>query len=160
VAIRSNVAIPDFLSQKRIAVVGVSKRPGDFSRYVFRELAARAYDVVPVNRLGGMLEGRPCFARVQDIQPPVDGALLLTPPEATAEVVKDCFAAGVTRVWMHRGVGPGAVNAAAAAFCRQHGISVVEGACPMMFLKRAGFGHRLHGALLKLARRHPGQCPA
>ncbi len=33
---------------------------------------------------------QPCYARVQDIQPPVDGALLMTKPENTEEVVADC----------------------------------------------------------------------
>ena len=156
-AMKTSVAIQDFLAQKRIAVVGISKRPDDFSRYVFRELQRRHYDVVPVNTLGGTLEGRACYTRVQDISPPVDGALLMTPPEATDEVVKDCARAGVQRVWMHRGMGPGAVSADAVAFCRQHGINVVDGACPMMFLKRAGFAHALHRSLLKLFRKHPEQ---
>jgi predicted CoA-binding protein len=154
---RTGVAIHDFLAQKRIAVVGVSKNPADFSRYVFHELQRRNYDVVPVNRLGGTLEGRPCYARVQDIWPPVDGALLLTPPESTELVVKDCAQAGVSRVWMHRGVGVGAVSGSAATFCRQHGISVVEGACPLMFMRPPGFPHNLHGSLLKLCHRHPEQ---
>ena len=155
---RTGVAIHDFLAQKRIAVVGVSKDPADFSRYVFRELERRHYDVVPVNRLGGTLEGRPCYARVQDIWPPVDGALLMTPPLSTDEVVKDCAQAGVSRVWMHRGVGgTGAVSETAAAFCRQQGIDVVAGACPLMFLRRPGFPHNLHGSLLKLCHRHPEQ---
>jgi predicted CoA-binding protein len=153
----TGLAIHDFLAQKRIAVVGVSKRPDDFSRYVLRELARRNYDVVPVSRVGGTLEGRPCYTRVQDISPPVDGALLMTPPGSTEQAVRECAQAGVKRVWMHRGMGPGAVSAAAAAFCRQNGISVVEGACPMMFLKPAGLGHRLHAGLLRLLHRHPVQ---
>lgn len=154
---KAGIAIHDFLAQRRIAVGGVSRNQDDFSRYVFRELARKHYDVVPVNRLGGKVDGRPCFTRIQDIVPSVDGALLMTPPEVTDEVVKDCAEAGVPRVWMHRGVGPGAVSATAAAFCREHGISVVEGACPLMFLRRSGLPHRLHAFLLRLLHRHPEQ---
>ena len=43
--------IDKFLSNHRIALVGVSRNPQDFSRAVFRELTARGYDVVPVNPL-------------------------------------------------------------------------------------------------------------
>ena len=42
--------IADFLGRKRIAVVGVSTEPAGFSRVLFRELAARGYDVIPVTR--------------------------------------------------------------------------------------------------------------
>ena len=38
--------IRDFLSLKRIAVVGVSRNPKDFTRSLFREFVRRGYDVV------------------------------------------------------------------------------------------------------------------
>lgn len=152
---KAQIAINDFLGQRRIAVVGVSRKPDDFSRYVFRELKNRRYDVVPVNPGGGEVDGQPCAKRVSDITPPVDGALLMTSPEATEQVVQECAQAGIRRVWMHRGVGAGAVSVKAAEYCRERGIEVVAGACPLMFLPKAGLPHRIHGAVLKLLRRHP-----
>jgi len=41
--------VRDFLSQKRLAFVGVSRQPKDYSRALFREFGARGYDAVPVN---------------------------------------------------------------------------------------------------------------
>ena len=41
--------IDDFLSRKRLALVGVSRNPQDFTRSMFREFRRRGYDVVPVN---------------------------------------------------------------------------------------------------------------
>jgi predicted CoA-binding protein len=140
----------DFLARKRLAVVGVSRDPRDFSRGLFREMLRRGYDLVPVNPAGGTIEGLTCARRVQDIAPPVDGALVMTRPAQTEDVVRDCAAAGVGRVWLHRGVGPGAVSEAAVAFCREKGISVVEGECPFMFLPGCGFVHRAHGFLRRL----------
>ncbi len=146
----------DFLAQKRLAVVGVSRNAQEFSNTLFRELKGRGYDLVPVNPNASEVEGQRCFARVQDVTPPVDGALLMTTPAATEQVVRDCADAGVTRVWMYRGAGAGAVSQSSVDFCREKGIRVVEGACPYMFLPGAGLGHRLHGALLKLVGRYPG----
>jgi hypothetical protein len=48
-------------------------------------------------------------------------------------------------------MGPGAVSAAAVELCRLRGIRVVEGECPYMFLPAAGFFHRAHGFLRRLA---------
>lgn len=147
--------ILDFLGQRRLALVGVSREAKDFSRGLFRELLARGYDVVPVNPNGGTMEGRVAVPRVLDVRPPVDGALVLTPPEATERVVRECAAAGVRRVWLHRGAGRGAVSEEAVAFCREQGIAVVAGECPYMFLPKAGLFHRLHGLLRRLERRGP-----
>jgi len=146
----------DFLSQKRVAVVGVSRDPKDFTRGVFRELQRRGYAVVPVNPQAVEVEGERCFARLQDVVPVVDAALLMTPPAVTEAVVRDCAEAGITRVWMHQGAGRGAVSPEAVSFCHERGMSLVAGACPYMFLPGTGFGHRLHGFALRLLGRHPG----
>jgi predicted CoA-binding protein len=134
----------EFLGARRIAVVGVSRNEKDFSRYVLRELARRGHDVVPVNPALAEAEGRRCFARVQDVSPPPDAALLLTSGAQTERVLRDCVEAGIRRVWLHRGVGPGAATPAALAFCAASGIEVVQGLCPFMALPDAGFPHRVH----------------
>jgi predicted CoA-binding protein len=146
----------EFLAARRIAIVGLSRREGDFSRMVMRELARRGYDVVPVHPAMKEAEGRPCFARVQDVRPPAEAALVLTPPAATERVVRDCAEAGVRRVWLHRGGGPGAASEEAIAFCAAQGIRVVQGLCPFMALPGAGLPHRLHGFF----RRRLGARPA
>ena len=98
-------AIDGFLSCRRIAVVGVSREAKDFSRAVFRAFVERGYDAVPVNPNGGEAEGRPCAHALSEIDPPVEGALLMTPPKATLEAARECADRGVKRVWMHRGAG-------------------------------------------------------
>jgi len=41
--------IEDFLAQKRIAMIGISRNPRDFSAALFEEFRKRGYDVVPLN---------------------------------------------------------------------------------------------------------------
>lgn len=147
--------VKDFLYQHRIAMVGVSRNPGDFSRMLFRELSSRGYDVVPVNPLIEEIEGKKSFGRVQEVVPPVDAALLMTPPAQTEGVVRDCAEAGVRRIWMHSGGGQGSVSPEAAHFCRENGIRLVEGQCPFMFLPKTPLFHRVHGFVLKLTGRYP-----
>ena len=151
-AVRAN----DFLAQRRIALVGVSRDPHDMSRALFRELRQRGYDVVPVHPELAAVDGVPCVRRLQDASPAVEGALLMTPPAATERVVRDCVEAGVARVWMHRGAGRGSVSPEAVAYCRERGMAVVDGACPFMFLPGSAFPHRAHGFLAQLLGRHPG----
>jgi hypothetical protein len=147
--------IEDFLAHKRIAMIGISRHPKDFSIALFEELRKRDYDVVPVNPNVAEIMGQRCFARVQDIQPPVDGALLMTTPEVTDAVVSDCVSAGIRRIWMYRAGGKGAVSEKAVAFCREHHIQVVPGQCPFMFLPGSGGVHKFHGFIRKIFGTYP-----
>lgn len=143
-----------FLAERRIALVGVSRDHKDFSRMVLRELLQRGYDVVPVSPAlaGAEVEGRRAVASLAGLVPPVAGALFLTPPRATAAAVRDALAAGVTRIWLHRGGGPGASSPEALAACRAAGVLPVTGLCPFMALPDAGWFHGLHRRFRREAR--------
>ncbi len=147
--------IQDFLAQKRIAIIGLSREPKDLSALLFNELCRRGYDVVPVNPNAPELLGHRCFARIQDVQPPVEAALLMTSPEVTETVAGDCAEAGIHRIWMFRGGGRGSVSDKAVQFCRARGIQVIPGECPFMFLPKSGTVHRLHGFLCKITGSYP-----
>jgi hypothetical protein len=104
-----------FMGQKRLAIVGVSRNPQDFTRVLFREFLKQGYDVIPVNPNATEVEGRKCFARVGDINPGVGSTLLMTPPVESAPVVRDAIEAGVRRVWLYRAAGKGAIHQDAVA---------------------------------------------
>ena len=143
-------AIQAFLAHKRIAMVGVSRNPRDFSVMLLREFCGRGYEVIPVNPNAPTILEKPCFARVQDIQPPVDAVLLMTSAEVTETAVRDCADAGVSHVWMYGPGTGGSVSPQALAFCREHGIAVVAGECPYMFFPKNGL-HKVHGWVRKIA---------
>jgi len=144
-----------FLELSRIALVGLSRDPRDFSRTIFRELVERGYDVVPVNPGLDEVEGRRSWARVSEVAPPVQGALLLTPPARSAEAVRDCIAAGVRQLWLHRGAGAGSASPEALSAARAAGVEPVTDLCPFMALEGAGWFHRVHG-FFRGAHRMPG----
>jgi len=147
--------IEDFLSQKRLAIVGVSRDPQDFTRKVFNEFQKRGYEVFPVNPKTSEIDGAKCYPRLQEIVPTVDGALLMTVPGVTDKIVRDCKEAGIPRVWMHRGEGIGAVSESAIFYCQEQAIEVIAGFCPFMFLPNTGFFHRLHGFVKKVGGNYP-----
>ena len=151
--VRAN--IEDFLSYRRLAMVGVSRDSKDFSRALYRELRSRGYEMVPVNPQAEEVEGDRCYAHVSDIEQTVDGVFVLTPPSACDSVVKDCAKAGVPRVWMYRGAGAGCSTDTAIRFCREHGIKVVPGECPFMFLSGGSWIHGAHRFCRKLVGKFP-----
>ena len=148
--------IQTFLACRRLALVGVSRRSDHFSRTVLRELLERGYDVVPVNENAAEIEGLKVSASVSEIQPPVQWALIMTPATRTLDAVKDCHDAGVMNVWLHAGGGPGSVEPEALAYAERHGLELVPGECPLMFVENCGFVHRFHA----ICKRAVGTYPA
>jgi hypothetical protein len=144
-----------FLGLHRIAMVGVSRNPEDFSRKLFREMCDRGYDMVPVNLVAEEIDGRECFQCLQAVKEPVEGVLVMTPFSETIRVLQDCAAAGVRNAWLYRAGGKGAVSAEAIAFCKENGVRVVDGHCPFMFFRGTKFPHRVHGFLQKITGRYP-----
>lgn len=137
------------MAQRRLAVVGVSRSPRDFTRAVFREFRKRGYEALPVNPNAAELEGGPCYPSVAGIAPAVEAALVMLPPAAIPKAVEECAAAGIRRLWIWR-AGPSMEE-----FCRERAIDLVQGYCPLMFLEGAGAVHRFHGFLLKIGGKYP-----
>jgi predicted CoA-binding protein len=147
--------IEQFLGLKRFAFVGVSRRPDDFSRVLFREFRKRGFEPVPVHPEAREIEDQPCFASLREIQPPVEGALFMTPPDLTGRLVQDCAPAGITHVWIYSASGQGAARPETVQYCEAHGISVVPGECPFMFFPGGAWYHRFHGFVRRIAGTYP-----
>lgn len=145
--------VQEFLASRRIALVGLSRNPKDFSRMLDGQLRERGYEIVPVHPEGGERDGRTCFPRVSAIEPAVDAALVIVPPSSAEAVVRDCLDAGVRRIWFHRGAGNGSASPEALALCSSRGVTPVVDRCPMMALPGTSWPHRLHGWFRSRGRR-------
>ena len=133
-----------FLAQKRVAVTGVSRTPANHgSNAVYRRLRERGYEVFAVNPNASEVEGDRCYRELRSIPGGVEAVVIGTRPEIAEDTMRECAELGITQVWMHRGIGPGSVSDAATAFGRQHGITVIDGGCPLMIEPTADFGHKV-----------------
>ena len=145
--------VNDFLGQKRIAVAGVSRNKSHHpaANLIYRRLKTTGHDVFAVNPHMQTFDGDRCYPDVSSIPGGVDGVVIVTRPEVTERVVHQCSDAGVRRVWMHQSLAKGSsVSPAAVEYCRQHDISVIAGACPMMYGHGVDFGHTCMRWILKL----------
>ncbi|HYL00710.1 MAG TPA: CoA-binding protein [Steroidobacteraceae bacterium] len=150
--------VRDFLAQKRIAVAGVSRNNSHHpaGNLIYRRLKRTGHQVFAVNPHMQSFEGDRCYPNLQSIPGGVEAVVVITRPETTEEVVHDCAAAGVRHVWMHESMAKGSsVSAQGVEYCRQHDISVIAGACPMMFGPDADFGHTCMRWILGLRGRLP-----
>ncbi|MFQ5584976.1 MAG: CoA-binding protein [Calditrichia bacterium] len=151
-----NEKIKDFLGQEKIAVAGVSRNPeGGFANRIYQKLKQAGYRVFAVNPYAKSVEGDRCYPDLKAIPGGVDGLVICTHPEISIQIVRDCIEAGVPRVWMHSSFGEGITSQDAVKLCRENDISVIAGACPMMYCPPVDFGHRCMRAILKLTGKLP-----
>src|SRR6266496_3766123 len=137
-------AAASFLANKRVAVTGVSRTPKNHgSNVVYQRLRERGYDVFAVNPNANEIEGDPCYQDLKSIPGGVQAVVIGTRPEIAEDTMRECAELGITQVWMHRGPGGGSVSDAATEYGRQHGITVIDGGCPLMFGPTADFGHKV-----------------
>ena len=145
--------VNDFLSQKRIAVAGVSRNQSHHpaANLIYRRLKTSGHDVFAVNPNMQTFDGDRCYPDLSSIPGGVDGVVIVTRPDLTERVVHQCSDAGVRCVWMHQSLSKGSsVSPGAVEYCRQHGISVIAGACPMMFGPAVDFGHTCMRWMMRL----------
>ena len=136
-------AASEFLTKKKIAVTGVSRTPGSHgSNAVYQRLRQRGYEVFAVNPNADTVEGDRCFHDLKSIPGGVDAVVIGTRPQTADTTVRECVDLGIKQVWMHRGPGGGSVSKSAAAYGREHGLTVIDGGCPCMFEPTADGAHK------------------
>ena len=116
-------------SSRTVAVVGLSDRPYRTSHSIARALQEFGFKVFPVNpNLGGPVLGEDPYASVEEIGEPVDIVDVFRRSEKVLPVAKDAVAAGAKVLWMQSGV----INEEAAAYAKEHGLTVVMDRCIMV----------------------------
>ena len=136
----SKAAVEDFIAQRTLAVVGVSRKGRKFGNLAYRDLKTKGFRVFPVNPNAETIEGDRCYPSLSALPERVEGVLIVVPPAETERVVRDAAAAGIRRVWMQQG----AESPEAIRFCQENDISVVHGECILMFAEPAALYHRAH----------------
>jgi predicted CoA-binding protein len=133
-----------FLATKRIAVTGVSRKAdGHGANVVYTRLRDRGYEVFAVNPNADEVEGDACYHDLASIPGGVEAVVIATAPDHAEATMRECEELGVTRTWMHRSIGAGSVCDEATVYGREHGITVIDGGCPLMFDPVSDFGHKV-----------------
>jgi hypothetical protein len=145
-----------FLANRRIAVTGVSRSAkGHGANTVYQRLRSRGYEVFPVNPNAERVEGDPCFPDLTNIPGGVDAVVIATRPDVAEATMRECAELGIEHVWMHRLAGEGSVCDEATVYGREHGITVIDGGCPLMFEPTSDFVHKL----LRFVSKRTGKTP-
>lgn len=124
-----------FLKCRRIAVLGYStSNEMAPANGIFKKLKEDGYEVFGINpRLKSDPE-QGLYPNLSQVPGQIEAAMICTPPQASHAALEACHELGISRAWIHRSVNAGSYDAKAEEFAQQHGISLLTGGGPMMFL--------------------------
>lgn len=111
-----------------IAVVGAGDDPAKYGGRIYRNLKAKGFRVLAVNPGRDTVDGDPCYSSVADLPEPPTIVDFVVPPRVALEVLRQCLALGLKRVWLQ----PGAEDEAALAFAEANGFTVRAHDCIMV----------------------------
>jgi len=133
----SDETVREILTTVRtIAVVGASPNPARPSNEVLGYLVAKGFETYPVNpwHAGGLIRGRPTYARLADVPATIDIVDIFRNSAAAGGAVDEALAIDPLPqvIWMQLGV----VNEEAAERARAKGVTVVMNRCPKIEFRR------------------------
>jgi len=136
----SKKLVEEFLAQKKIAVVGVSRKKTKFGNAIYKELKQKGYIVFPINPNMNDFEGDTCYPDLLSLPEKVDAVVINVPPVQTEKVVREAKEAGINKVWLQQG----SQSEDAEKYCEENNIDCVSNECVLMFAQPSAFIHRAH----------------
>jgi len=147
----SKTVVDEFVGQKTLAIVGVSRSGKKFGNMVYKEMREHGYKLYAIHPEAETLDGAPAYKDFQSLPEPVGGVIVIVQPGQAEQVVRDAAAAGIKRVWMQQG----SESPAAIQFCKDNGIAEVHGECINMYARNTASFHKFHAWLWKLFGKAP-----
>jgi predicted CoA-binding protein len=97
--------IQEFISGKRIAVVGASRTNDKykFGNMAAEELKRRGYEISFVHPQAETINGEAAYPSLSALPGKVDGVLVSLPASKSGPVLQDAAAAGLRNVWIQQG---------------------------------------------------------
>ena len=135
-------AADEFLSHKKIAVAGVSRKGDTAANAIYRKLKNCGYEVFPVNPYAEQIDNDKCYHSLNEIPKKVEAVVIGTKPEAAIQIVEDCGQLGIKNVWIHRAFGNGSYEERAIEKAKELGLKIIPGGCPMMFCEPVDIAHK------------------
>lgn len=141
-----NQAAKEFVEEKNVALVGVSRNPQKFGQGVMRELITRGYQVYPVHPSAEEIGGVKCYPSLEALKGKVDAVWVGVKPDKGAEVLRSAAGIGVRKVWIQQGGESGELEKLGSEL----GLNLVTRKCILMYAEPVGPLHGIHRFFVRL----------
>ena len=138
--------INDFVSQKNLAIIGVSRNEKKFGNYICKELKKKGYSMFPIHPNLEEYDGLRCYESLDRLPEPIDGIILNIPPDKAKETISDVAKKGIKRVWLQQGSSNDQVVKA----CETNELQFIQNECIIMYAEPVESFHKFHRFIWKL----------
>jgi len=117
--------IRNFLSLKKVAVIGISRSKSKAAHFVPKYLSENGFDIIPVNPNSNEILSKKCYKEITEVEGDIDIVDVFRPSEDVLPFVIDAIKKNPKVIWLQEGIH----NEEAENLAREHGIDVVFNRC-------------------------------
>ena len=117
--------IRNFLSLKKVAVIGISRSESKAAHFVPKYLSENGFDIIPVNPNSDEILNKKCYKEITEVDGEIDIVDVFRPSEDVLPFVKEAIKKNPKVIWLQEGIH----NEEAENLAREHGIDVVFNRC-------------------------------
>ena len=117
--------IRNFLSLKKVAVIGISRSESKAAHFVPKYLLENGFDIIPVNPNSNEILSKKCYKEITEVEGEIDIVDVFRPSEDVLSFVRDAIKKNPKVIWLQEGIH----NEEAENLAREHGIDVVFNRC-------------------------------
>ena len=117
--------IKNFLSLKKVAVIGMSRSKSKAAHFVPKYLLENGFDIIPINPNSDEILTKKCYKEITEVEGNIDIVDIFRPSEDVLPFVRDAIKKNPKVIWLQEGIH----NKEAENLAREHGIDVVFNRC-------------------------------
>ena len=117
--------IKNFLSLKKVAVIGMSRNKSKAAHFVPKYLLENGFDIIPINPNSDEILTKKCYKEITEVEGDIDIVDVFRPSEDVLPFVRDAIKKNPKVIWLQEGIH----NEEAENLAREHGIDVVFNRC-------------------------------
>ena len=121
----SDAEIKNFLTLKKVAVIGMSRTESKAAHFVPKYLSENGFDIIPINPNSNEILNRKCYKEITEVDGEIDIVDVFRPSEDVLPFVKEAIKKNPKVIWLQEGIH----NEEAENLAREHGIDVVFNRC-------------------------------
>ena len=139
-----NPLIEDFISSKKIAVVGMSRSEKKFGNMACKELRGKGYEIFPVHPGAKEIDGFACYPDLKSLNGNVDALWIAIPPRHVPPVLEEAARLGLKKIWLQQGAWSKDVQQC----IDQLGLPVISKRCILMYAPPVKSFHKFHRTIV------------
>ena len=138
--------IQDFISSKKVAIVGASRDGKKFGNAAAKELQARGYETFYIHPSAATIDGHTCYPNLDAVKDQAEVVWVSVSSDKGAEVLRQAAAAGFNKVWLQQG----AESPELLELGKELGLDLVSKKCILMYAEPVRSFHKFHQVVARL----------